>query len=210
MTPTQFEDRLLAELRQVVATRPEPAAVSPPRRAPRPRLLAGAATATAAAAAVVAVAASGGGASPAYAVDRQADGSVTVTISSLRDADGLERKLRAAGVPAVVDYTPEGKMCRSPRGKLTRDGKLTIGASVRDDGPASFTVPRDLGAGRTLVIQASVGEHFDGVGVDVVEGAVAPCTLVDAPAPSSEAAPVGSVEAAGGGGSTVKSLHTGP
>lgn len=211
MTPNTFEDRLLAELRAIVTARPAPATAQPvPRRPPRARLaLGGVATAAAAAAAAV-IATGGGSPEPAYAVERQADGDVTVTVNSLRDADGLERKLRAAGVPAVVDYTPEGKMCKSPRGTLTSDGKLTMGVSSSDGGATTFTVPRDLGSDRTLVIQASVGERSTAVGVDIVEGAVAPCELVDAPDPSTAPADGESGVAAGGADAGVQSLHTGP
>src|SRR4051812_4683219 len=111
MTHTTFEDRLLAELRAVVAARPAPAPPpSPPpaRRLPRARLSLAAGAATVAG---VLLATGGGGAAPAYAVEKQPDGSVTVEINSLRDAAGLQEKLRAAGIPAVVDYTPFGKMC---------------------------------------------------------------------------------------------------
>ena len=51
----------------------------------------------------------GDGTSSAYAVESQPDGAVTVSIRSLSDAAGLQRKLRAAGVPAVVDYVPGGQ-----------------------------------------------------------------------------------------------------
>ncbi len=51
------------------------------------------------------------GGSAAYAVDKQSDGTVTVTVKSLKDAAGLQRALIAAGIPAVVTYTPTGKTC---------------------------------------------------------------------------------------------------
>ena len=106
-TSNRFEDRLLDDLRSVVAARPAPAVASR-SRAPRPRLvLAGAGVA--AVTATVAIDASGGDVTPsAYAVDARPDGAVTVSIHSLSDADGLQRSLRAAGVPAVVDYVAAG------------------------------------------------------------------------------------------------------
>jgi hypothetical protein len=105
---TCFEDRLLEQLRQVVADRPAPAAVTyrPPRRT---RLALAGSAAVAAAAPAVALVATSGGVTPAYAVQSHADGSVTVTIHSLSDAAGLQRRLRAAGVPAVVDYVTVGR-----------------------------------------------------------------------------------------------------
>ena len=41
----------------------------------------------------------------AWTVDRQADGSIRVTIRELRDPAGLQRTLRADGVPASVTFT---------------------------------------------------------------------------------------------------------
>ncbi|MBJ7332954.1 MAG: hypothetical protein JHC95_23875, partial [Solirubrobacteraceae bacterium] len=102
-----FEDRLLTELRQVVAERPSPANGAP---APRPRrrmrlALPGAGIAVAAAtAAAIVIATSGDGPETAYAVEPSSDGTISVTIHSPEDAAGLERQLRAAGVPADVRY----------------------------------------------------------------------------------------------------------
>jgi hypothetical protein len=107
--PERFEDRLLQELRRIVADRPEPKAVER-RRAPRKRLaLGGAVVAIGAATIGVAIIASSGDVTPsAYAVEPQANGAVTVSIHTLSDASGLQRSLRAAGVPAVVDYAAGG------------------------------------------------------------------------------------------------------
>jgi hypothetical protein len=57
------------------------------------------------AATVAIIGSSGGVTDSAYAVTPRADGSVTVKISSLSDAAGLQSALRAAGVPAVVRYS---------------------------------------------------------------------------------------------------------
>jgi hypothetical protein len=43
----------------------------------------------------------------AWTVDRQADGSIRVTIRELRDPAGLQRTLRADGVPASVTFTDQ-------------------------------------------------------------------------------------------------------
>jgi hypothetical protein len=217
MTPDTFEDRLLAELRQVVAARPAPThpASAAARRSPRARLLAGAAAAAAVAAVAVVVAGGGDPAAPAYAVSRQADGDVSVSISSLSDADGLEGKLRAAGIPAVVDYTPAGKMCREPRGKPARaagQGKTAV--RMQDRGPATFTIPRDtVRDGQTVVIQTSGGDGVSSLGMAIVEGNVASCELVDAPsvpADPSFSTGGGPERGVAAGGGSPKSLHTGP
>jgi hypothetical protein len=50
----------------------------------------------------------------AWTVARQADGSIRVTIRELRDAAGLQRVLRADGVPASVTFPgPENPACRN-------------------------------------------------------------------------------------------------
>jgi hypothetical protein len=184
MTPTKFEDRLLTELRAVVAARPAPEVVTASRRSPRGRLVL-ATGAVAATAAGVLIATGGDTAAPAYAVEKQPNGNVTVEIHSLRDAAGLQEKLRAAGIPAVVDYTPVGKMCRAPRGRLAPSGHpFGMRVGVRGgDHSATFTLSRgDLRPGETLVINSSVSSSVSALGMQLVDGPVAPCELVDAPA----------------------------
>jgi hypothetical protein len=142
-----FEQRLLRELRQVVAERPQiaPAGRSiagPARlgRAVRFALAAGAAAVTAVAL-VSGVSIGGGSDGKAWAVDRKPDGSVTVRIDSLSDAAGLERKLNEAGVPALVQYLPKGKTCAGdelapPPGAVT---ETNGGPSAEGDGPGPVT-----------------------------------------------------------------------
>ncbi len=189
----RFEDRLLAELRAHVAQRaaadPRP---EPPRgRRVRPAVRLGLAGAgIAAAAAIVVVATGGDGAPPAYAVQPQSDGSVTVTIRSLRDADGLERQLREAGVRAEVDDLEPGKACKAPRGRpASGGGAMSSAMRQSTDGTTTFTIdPGDLRADETLLITTSTTAGPDRaagatmVSVGVVEGPVAPCEPVDAPA----------------------------
>lgn len=113
--PEHFEDRLLAQLRQVVAER-EPATRLPvPHRPRRARLILAGAGGAAALAAVAIVASSGDVTSSAYAVDPKPDGDVTVQIHELSEALQLQTSLRDAGIPAVVDYLPAGqKSCIAP------------------------------------------------------------------------------------------------
>jgi len=191
-TTDRFEDRLLTELRAVVAQRPAPAAAPAPEpthhRPPR-LVLGGLATAIAAVAAVVGLSV-GGSSEPAYAVDRQADGDVTVTINRLSDAEGLQSKLRAAGLPAVVRYTPPGKMCVPPDGAVAPSRsasprqKLTTQASTSQGGKTTFTISRDsVGPGQTLLISTSGGgTGVSSIGIAVIPGSFTSCDLVDAPA----------------------------
>lgn len=104
-TSNTFEDRLLEQLRQVVAERPAPAGL-PQRSHRRTRITMAGVSVAAATAAVAFVATSSNVTTSAYAVEPRADGKVTVEIHSLSDSAGLERSLRAAGVPAVVSYAP--------------------------------------------------------------------------------------------------------
>ncbi|TXL60796.1 hypothetical protein [Aeromicrobium terrae] len=101
-----FETALLAELRTVVADR------RPQRRA-RTLTLGGLAASVAAA---VGIGLAVGGSSPAFAVEKQADGDVVVTVHRFDDADGLERALADQGVTADVDYAKPMKL-------MTTDGR---------------------------------------------------------------------------------------
>jgi hypothetical protein len=156
------------------------------------------------------VASGGNGATPAYAVDRRPDGSVSVELNSLRDAAGLQKKLRAAGIPAVVNYTPMGKTCREPRGRGVgpgTPGRHSMKVGVRKDHLATFTIPRgDLRPGQTLVITASTGGSATSIGTAVLQGPIAPCKLVDAaPLPAGGGPGLNTGRAEAG-----RSTHTGP
>jgi hypothetical protein len=97
------------------------------------------------------------------AITENADDTVTVEIRSIEDAEGLQRRLQAAGVPAAVYYLPPGKACSprayvegSPpvedrRAEMERQ-RLTV--TETDDGAFVFTVDRSrLLPGYTLLIQ---------------------------------------------------------
>jgi hypothetical protein len=134
-----FEQRLLRELRQVVAEAPrlspEPERPAAARSSFGRRLslaLAGGAAAAIAIAITGALSLGGGEPSKAWAVDRNPDGTVTVWIDSLSDAAGLQRKLNEAGVPALVQYLPPGKTCA---GKALQPPPPSPGAKRDDNKP---------------------------------------------------------------------------
>jgi hypothetical protein len=194
-----YQERLLTELR-ALAERNAAEAPAARRRggiASRPKLaLAGVAGSACVASAVIAFAGSDDG-STAYAVVPHDDGSVTVEISKLQDAAGLERELREAGVPAEVDYLPLGQMCREGRFRpAPADGRSSFSMGQRaDGGPVSFTVgAKNLRPGQTLVITSSGGEPqgATSIATAVAQGDVAPCEPVKAPAlPDPGSAPAG-------------------
>ena len=184
---SNFEERLLVELRDVVAA--EPIESGRRRRSPRRLALAGGLAAVVAAAAIGGVLFLSAGTQAAYAVTKNADGSVTVEIDSLTDAAGLEAKLQAAGVPAVVEYLPVGKMCRqpwyTPAGPAAGHGMQQSSVGPSGDGATTFTISGDRPAGTTLVITTQTGPNGErALGMGYAVGAVPPCDVVDAPAGS--------------------------
>ncbi len=112
----RFDERLLAELRRLVDARKsegtEPRA-RPPRKVVWRRRVVLAGTAIAAVAIAITVLVPGN-TTPAYAIARAADGSVTVTFNSFQDASGLQQGLQNAGVPAMVQFLPSGQDCSQP------------------------------------------------------------------------------------------------
>ncbi len=107
-----FEQRLLARLKAVVAERGTAAAAteaaeaqvaSPSWRRRGPRLALGAATALAAVAVALIVSAGGDNPPAAFAVEPQEGGGVTIKVYSLNDASGLEQALEEAGIQVPGD-----------------------------------------------------------------------------------------------------------
>jgi hypothetical protein len=121
---TDFEGRLLAQLRAVVAERAEAAAGSEAAAGPTtpatpawrrgPRLALGGGVAVAAVAAGLIVSAGGDNAPAAYAVETQPGGGVKIEIFDLGDPEGIEGALEDAGVNSQVTYLEPGMTCREP------------------------------------------------------------------------------------------------
>jgi hypothetical protein len=131
-----FEERLLDELKTVVAQRgaeqatPVEAAASTPiwrRRAPQ--LAGGAAAVFAAAAAVLVVNSGGGNTSRAFAVEQQDGGGVTIKVNSPEDSSGLEAVLAEAGIRSQVTWLPAGMACREPHFSSSRV-KTALGGTI--------------------------------------------------------------------------------
>jgi hypothetical protein len=118
-----FEQRLLARLKAVVAERGAAAAAaeaarvradSPSWRRRGPRLVLGAATVLAAVAIALIVSAGGDNPPRAFAVEPQEGGGVRIKVYSLSDDSGLEQALEDAGIKSQVTWLPAGMICREP------------------------------------------------------------------------------------------------
>jgi len=193
-----FEERLLRDLKDVVAHGDplvDHAFAHPmPRRRPQLVAAGGVAATAAATAAAAVIAGSGDTPAAAYAIASRG-ASVTVEIAELRDAAGLQRDLRAAGVPAQVDYLPDGMACRQPRYRRATPRSAAAEIVKGTGGALAFRVDRAaLRPGQTVVI--STGAVAPGapkpaarIALDVAQGPVAACDIVPARGRDKAAAP---------------------
>lgn len=179
-----FEARLLNELRAVVNAQATATRAAPPVRAKqrRQRLWYVSIAGAAAAAVAFALGATVVRPTPAYAVSGGNGEEVTVTVTRLEGAEALQAALRERGVPADITYLPTDKACQPGRFAdfATPGLSLSVGADLFE-----VTIPPGaVGQGDTFVLSAAVTPIDDGVRaiVDfgVAQGAVAPCTVVDA------------------------------
>ena len=173
MSPEQkpqsdFEQRLLARLKAVVAERGTTAAAgeaaktqaaTPAWRRRAPRLAFGAGVALAAVAITLIVGAGGDNPSKAFAVEPQKGGGVTIKIYRLEDATGLEQALEDAGIQAQVTWLPAGKVCREPHytPSIIHPGGGTFGG-MSMEGPGGITI----GIGSTKASRESFGKRIRG------------------------------------------------
>jgi hypothetical protein len=143
---SNFEERLLDELKAVVAQRgaaPDDATEStarPPGRRRAPRLAAVAVTVLAAGAALLVFDSGSDKTSKAFAVESQDGGGVTIKIYSPEDAAGLEGALGEAGIRSQVTWLPAGMACSEPHftpsSAKTSMGGTIGGMSVAGPAPA--------------------------------------------------------------------------
>jgi hypothetical protein len=114
----------------------------------------------------------------AWTVARQADGSIRVTIRELRDPAGLQRRLRADGVPASVTFTgQQNPACRGyPGGGSQSQRRHFLSSIVTPTGGRNVMAihPSALPSGAGLQIDA-LFQHYPGprgsfqVGAGVVQ-----------------------------------------
>jgi hypothetical protein len=123
---------------------------------------------------------------PAFAVERDADGSVRVSIFDYRDPDGLRARLASFGVRAVVDFLPFDKTCREPRADYVPREQMPL-ALVTWPQPGSndsyFRLhPEYIGANQTLVYTVRVDRHAHDQRfvIRLANGPVAECEQIPA------------------------------
>jgi hypothetical protein len=96
----------------------------------------------------------------AWTVDRQADGSIRVTIRELRDPAGLQHKLRADGVPASVTFTDQrNPACQGYPGGGSQSQRRHLLSSVATGAP---------GGHDAMVIHASALPSGAGLQIDAL------------------------------------------
>lgn len=177
MTTKTFEDRLLDELKRELvlhANGPVAAPVPVYRRVTVRRAAWGLAACGALAATAILVPGSPAE-SPAYAVERQPDGTVTVDGTEFKDPKQLEHDLRAAGLNATVTRFLDGKDCsrgglagsaadRERNAIMDAVNKASQKAVTWADGPGVHLVinPSKLTKGQSLQVDISTSTS-DGV-----------------------------------------------
>ncbi|MGA5763829.1 hypothetical protein [Nonomuraea bangladeshensis] len=177
-----YEEHLLMDLKAEITFRAER------RRRIARRLYAGGAVAALAAAAAFAIPGLTGTESPAYAVSKNADGTIGVEIHEFKDAERLEEDLREAGVSVDITYLETGKQCEKNRGVsvLPPDGLVTMQKGGLDINPQL------IGKDQTLVLEFSgkeadekkppvTGKVFWKLATLLIPGAVGPCVVSDDP-----------------------------
>ncbi|MFI6602884.1 hypothetical protein ACIBHX_42095 [Nonomuraea sp. NPDC050536] len=187
-----FEEQLLMDLKVEFAARTDR------RRRGVRRMSVVATVAAIAAAGAITLPLLTGTESPAYAVTKNTDGTISVQIKEFRDADKLEQDLGKLGIPADITYLKPGKACEADRGRLA-EGKMgmspkewvrSVHSKVADligDGKVAIH-PQYIGNDQTLVMEIAekngFGPKIPGQNLKfrglLITGEVKPCTVVDA------------------------------
>lgn len=171
MSLDTFEQALLTELRQHVATRATRSARTPSRATPRRRWtlgLTGGGLAAAAAAIAISLGIDVAGPRAAYALESAPDGDVIVTVYDLSDASGLEQALAGKGVHADIAYVPDFSQTNAQTRSTTGTDRMkcTIALAKLDGGLRFTLTAAQITSGATLDIITS-GSSLNDVGSPV-------------------------------------------
>lgn len=178
----RFQEQLLAELKETVAERALSPAPATGRNAVRRGVKVGAVLAAACAVAVL-PSRFAGTTTPAFAVERNDDGSISVLMREYSEPHELQERLRDLGVNAVVDFVPADRHCAEPRADFTASDPLLWTSMPPRDGHSGYMRlrPDRIAPGQTLVMEVfyrndSTG-HVAGDLVRLANGPVAACVL---------------------------------
>ncbi|WP_406284366.1 hypothetical protein [Embleya sp. NBC_00896] len=180
---SEFQEQLLTELQAVVAERA--AAPVPPTRRSARRI--GALVAVVAAAAVSAVVVPtffDGTATPAYAAERDDDGTIKIRVREFTDSSGLQGRLRDLGVNAVVDFVPVDRQCAEPRADFAPYDPLLLTSEAPTEETEGYLRlhPDRIAPGKALVLEVyyrnDTGGHVSSDRARIATGPVAPCRLL--------------------------------
>jgi hypothetical protein len=171
---SKFEDRLWSEL--IRSYGPQLALAAPPQRrrshrAPRPLLAAALALVLAVIVGFLTLTA-GTSAPPAYAVSRNGDGTIKVTIDELAGVSGANSKLAELGVSVKVLTVEQG--CMSPARPIGIT-PTTYAQMTHPEGQAVTIQPSAIPAGDTLVLAAHALSGAVGLSVGLYHGAAPTC-----------------------------------
>jgi hypothetical protein len=170
---SHFKDRLWSEL--VRAHGADLTQIThPPRSRRRPRMLAGTGLGLLAAGTAAAVVVGTAGTVPAFAVTKNHDGSVTVSINRLAGIPAANARLAALGYRARVVQVSVGCGAAAPRAARLRGAPAP--AALRQALAQARFDPRQVPPGRVLVIPASSsGQSLSPRAVRMIHGQVPAC-----------------------------------
>ncbi|MBO2454160.1 hypothetical protein J4573_44230 [Actinomadura barringtoniae] len=205
-----FQERLLTELKAEAVRRADEQRARRSRKAVTIRVAAAAAIAAACTLVAIVAPTFTGSRAAAYALTRNADGSITVTIKEFRDPERLERDLAEHGARTDITYLPQHERCTEDDRGVPVDPQPPPGTPMRskamdewvakygyhlptsrairmmspEKSPNSFAIfPEHIKQGQTLVVQ--IGESHRTkqwkLGAFLIAGPVKPCVFEDDP-----------------------------
>ncbi|MCW2918419.1 MAG: hypothetical protein JWN52_6487 [Actinomycetia bacterium] len=182
-----FEDRLLAELKDVVAARMDKAPQPVRGRRGRRRLvMAGAGIVVAAGVTTAVPVLLGQGGSQANAVEQGPNGSLRIYARDYRHPEVIEQELRGYQVKSTVTFLPEGRQCKEPRAHYVPDSPWSSTLLTWDESNSGDSPPPPLldvtsvTPSETVVLTLQYvkkGGPFVGM-ASLATGPVLPCKMI--------------------------------